>query len=102
MSKQTTLQRVSDDIKRGYLGSARDRLHGLLASYPDDLSLRSRLADIYWQLRHPGMAGLYWFLESTRTEDIKRAIAEFERESGGDPWTILTRLKIKWESSSLP
>ena len=102
MPKETTLKRVSDDTKRGYLGTARDRLHGLLATYPDDLSLRPPLAQIYWQLRHPGMAGLYWFLDHERNDDIRTAIAEFERECGGDPWIMLTRLKIKWEPEGMP
>ncbi|OHB82195.1 MAG: hypothetical protein A2W31_16160 [Planctomycetes bacterium RBG_16_64_10] len=102
MSKQTTLQRVSDDIGRGYLGTARDRLHGLLGIYPDDLSLRSRLAEVYWQLRHPGLAGLYWFLDPERNDDIRTAIAEFERECGGDPWILLTRLKLRWNPDEMP
>lgn len=102
MSKEATLQRVAADIKRGYLGTARDRLHGLIASYPEDLSLRARLADLYWQLRHPGMAGLYWFLEPKRNDDIKTAIAEFERECGGDPWIMLTRLKLRWNPDEMP
>jgi len=99
--KQTTLQRVSDDIERGYLGTARDRLHGLLATYPDDLSLRVRLAEVYWQLRHPGMAGLYWFLDAERNDDTQAAITEFERECGGDPWIILTRLKLRWDPDEM-
>ncbi len=102
MSKQTTLRRVRDDIQRGYLGTARDRLHGLVASYPDDLSLRPRLAEVYWQLRHPGMAGLYWFLDPKRNDDIRTAIAEFERACGGDPWIMLTRLKLRANPDQMP
>jgi hypothetical protein len=102
MSKQTTLHRVGDDIRRGYFGTARNRLHGLLATYPDDLSLRPRLAEVYWQLRHPGMAGRYWFLASERNEDICTAIAEFERECGGDPWIMLARLKLPQHPDQMP
>jgi hypothetical protein len=102
MPKETTLQRIRDDIKRGSLGNARDRLHGLLATYPDDLSLRTRLAEVYWQLRHPGMAGLYWFLAPERNDDIQTAITEFERECGGDPWIMLTRLKLRWNPEFMP
>jgi hypothetical protein len=102
MPKEDTLKRVRDDIRRGYLGSARDRLHGLLATYPDDLSIRSQLAEVYWQLRHPGMAGLYWFLAPERNDDIRTALAEFERECGGDPWIMLTRLKLRWNPEEMP
>ena len=102
MTKKPALQRVDDDIRRGYLGSARNRLHGLIAENPRDLSLRPRLAEIYWQLRHPAMAGLYWFLDSKRNDDIRTAIAEFERECGGDPWIMLRRFKLGWNIADMP
>ncbi len=66
MSKERTLERVEAEIAGGDLGKARDRLHGLIRTYPDDISLRSRLASIYWKLQYPHMAGCYWFLEENQ------------------------------------
>jgi hypothetical protein len=102
MPKQATLRRVREDIRQGDLGRARDRMQGLIATYPQDLSLRPDLAEIYWQLRHPSMAGLYWYLEPEQTEEIQTAIAAFERECGGDPWIMLRRLKIRWDPDEMP
>ena len=102
MPKQKTLQRISDDIRGGNLGKARDRLHSLLAAYPEDLSLRPRLANVYQQLHHPGMAGRYWFLDARRTRDIENAVAEFKRECGGDPWIMLARLKLRIHPEEMP
>lgn len=102
MAKQETLRRVEEDIAAGNLGKARDRLHGLVQQYPDDLSLRSRLAEVYWQLRFPAMAGCYWYLEEPTTEAMRQAQAEFERSCGRDPLHILLRLKFRGNVESLP
>lgn len=101
MKLQETLQRVDEDIATGNLGRARDRLHGLVWQYPNDLSLREKLAEVYWQLQFPAMAGCYWYLEEPTTEARQRAIAEFERACGNDPWHMLTRLKFRGDPEQL-
>jgi len=101
MPKPETLKRIEKDIAAGNLGKARDRLHGLIVSCPEDLSLRSRLAEIYWRLQYPAMAGRYWYLEEQRTEEMRQAVAEFEQECGNEPWLIATRQKIRFEPEGL-
>lgn len=38
--------KVDSDMAAGNLGKARDRLHGLILTHPDDLTLRRELGDI--------------------------------------------------------
>lgn len=95
MSLEKTLRRVEEDVASGDYGKARDRLHGLLRAYPGDLRLRRRLGDIYWALKHPAMAGRYWYLEDETTPEMVRARRAFERATGGDPVEILRALKFK-------
>jgi len=95
MSKEKTLEAVQDDIAQGNLGRARDRLHGLIAHYPNELTLRTHIAEIYSQLQYPSMAGRYWYLEESKTERMISACAEFERSCGNDPLQILLSLKFK-------
>ncbi|MCS6830793.1 MAG: hypothetical protein RMM08_01720 [Armatimonadota bacterium] len=102
MGRDITLQRVEEDIAAGNLGRARDRLHGLVWQYPDDLSLRCRLAEVYWQLGFPAMAGCYWYLEEPVTPAMQQAHAEFERSCGKDPLCILFRLKFRGNIETLP
>ncbi|MDW8289686.1 MAG: hypothetical protein RMM06_03115 [Armatimonadota bacterium] len=102
MGKDQTLQRVEEDIAAGNLGRARDRLHGLIWQYPDDLSLRARLAEVYWQLSFPAMAGCYWYLHEPTTEAMQRAVMEFERSCGQDPLHMLFRLKFRGNPENLP
>lgn len=101
MSKESTLERVALDIQRGDLGKARQRLHGLIVTYPCDLSLRARLAEVYWKLQYPSMAGRYWYLEEERTEEMRAAVTAFEKECEGDSWLILKGLKLRVNTQSL-
>jgi hypothetical protein len=84
MTKTSTLEHVEQDIAAGDYSKVRDRLHGLLRTYPSDLTLRNRLGDVYWDLRYPAMAGRYWYLEDHKTPDMITACAAFERTYGND------------------
>lgn len=95
MSKETVLSRVEADLLRGDLGKARDRLHTLVYDSPNDVALRSRLAEVYHRLQFPAMAGRYWYLDEHRTPEMETAVAAFERFCGGDPLLILSALKFR-------
>jgi len=102
MSRESTIKRVESDVASGDLGKARDRLHGLIATYPDDVSLRPRLASIYWKLQYLHMAGCYWFLEENQTNESRQAVALFEKHCGGDPRIIWHHLKFRGDPETLP
>ena len=99
MPIEKTLKAIDADIAVGDFGKARDRLHGLLATYPDDLALRRRLGDVYWRLQHPAMADRYWYLEENKTPDMIVACAAFEQSFGNDPFHILLALKFRGDVS---
>lgn len=95
MSIESTLKKVEADISAGDLGHARQRMHGLIATYPERLDLRPRLAEIYWQLEYPAMAGRYWYLVEANQPHQRQAVARFEAEFGQDPLRILQALKLR-------
>lgn len=101
MSKTSTLEKVEQEISEGKLGIARDRLHGLVQAFPSDLTLRSKLGDVYWKLGYPRQAGLYWFLEFSLDETKKEAVALFLDECEHDPSIVLKRLKLKCSPNDL-
>jgi hypothetical protein len=45
---EKTLQLIDDEIRRGRLGKARDRLHGLLSNDLCNPALRRKMGEIYW------------------------------------------------------
>lgn len=102
MSIEITLKKVNTDVSQGNLGKACDRLHGLIMSYPDDLSLRVKLAEIYYQAKFPALAGKYWYLEENKTEIMKTACAEYEKYRGYSSLTILWDLKFRGNINKLP
>jgi hypothetical protein len=101
MPLDLTLQKVEEDIAAGDLGIARDRLHGLIATYPDRLDLRPILGEVYWQLEYPSMAGRYWYLVEKPQPHMKQALARFEASCGQDSREILLALKIRVDPESL-
>jgi hypothetical protein len=101
MPKQETLKRIENDIRDRDLGKARDRLQGLVVMYPDDLSLRSRLAEVYWELHYPAMAGQYWYLDKVDNEHKRTAVATFEKECGYSSHEIMRRLRLRFDPEQL-
>lgn len=101
MARPETLRKVEYDIQNGNLGLARDRLHGLMLSYPDDLGLRVRLAEVYSQLQQPVMAGRYCYLEAEKTPEMEAAVQAFEKMQGHDPLRIMRALNYRGDLSAI-
>ncbi|AMX00045.1 DUF6584 family protein [Rummeliibacillus stabekisii] len=90
-----TLKRIEEDIKNDDLGKARDRLHGIISTFPNELDLRKKLGDIYFKLKYPAMAGRYWYLEKNKTPRMIEACIVFENSMGKDINKIARALKYK-------
>ncbi|MFD1146084.1 DUF6584 family protein [Saccharothrix hoggarensis] len=79
MPVELTLRRAAEEVGRGDLASvlrARQRLVGLVASYPDRLDLRERLAEVYRVLGDAAQAGRWSYLSEVRDD---AEVAAFER-----------------------
>jgi hypothetical protein len=87
-----TLQRAERDAQHGDLGKARDRLEGLLSTYPGELGIRRRLGGVYWQLGYPERAGRQWYLLPSEDERMQQAKAVFRARYGSDLRLMLAQL----------
>ncbi|QFZ22873.1 DUF6584 family protein [Saccharothrix syringae] len=79
MPVEVTLRRAAEEVGRGDLASvlrARQRLVGLVTSFPDRLDLRERLAEVYRLLGDAAQAGRWSYLAEERDE---AEVAAFER-----------------------
>ncbi|MER6101931.1 DUF6584 family protein [Streptomyces sp. NPDC001832] len=76
MALKETLERVDADLAVGRVPMARQRLRGLVSSYPHHPALRRRLADIYRMYGDPAEAGRWTYLEEDRLPD---EVAAFEK-----------------------
>ncbi|MFD4610343.1 DUF6584 family protein [Streptomyces sp. NPDC058440] len=66
MPLRDTLTQVDADLAAGRVPVARQRLRGLVSSFPNDLMLRRRLAEVYRLYGDPAEAGRWMYLEQDR------------------------------------
>ncbi|MGW0118397.1 DUF6584 family protein [Streptomyces sp. NPDC003327] len=69
MPLKETLARVDADLAAGRVPAARQRLRGLVGSYPWDLTLRRRLGEVYRLYGEPAEAGRWTYLDEDRSPD---------------------------------
>ena len=99
--KEATLARVRAEMNSGDLYKARDRLHGLLVTYPNDLEIRRLLGEVYWQLRYPAMAGRYWYLLASDDPRHAKAVEAFARMHGDSEWEMIRAVKYRGDVAAL-
>ncbi|MFD4831464.1 DUF6584 family protein [Streptomyces uncialis] len=80
-----TLARVDADLAAGRVPVARQRLRGLVSSFPHDLALRRRLAEVYRLYGDAAEAGRWMYLEEDRDAD---ETAAFEARYGSPGWRM--------------
>ncbi|MDX3656438.1 hypothetical protein PV646_03880 [Streptomyces sp. ID05-26A] len=69
MPVELTLGKAAEELRRGDLASvlrARQRVAGLVGTFPDRLDLRERLAEVYRVLGQPAQAGRWTYLSEER------------------------------------
>ncbi|MFJ2825976.1 DUF6584 family protein [Streptomyces toxytricini] len=85
MPLRETLARVDADLAAGRVPVARQRLRGLISSFPRDLTLRRRLAEVYRLYGDAAEAGRWMYLEEDRNAD---ETAAFEARYGSPGWRM--------------
>nr|WSX48658.1 hypothetical protein OG409_06675 [Streptomyces sp. NBC_00974] len=85
MPLNETLARVDADLAAGRVPVARQRLRGLISSFPHDLTLRRRLAEVYRLYGDAAEAGRWMHLEEDRDAD---ETAAFEARYGSPRWRM--------------
>lgn len=85
MPLRETLVRVDADLAAGRVPVARQRLRGLISSFPHDLSLRRRLAEVYRLYGDAAEAGRWMYLEEDRNAE---ETAAFETRYGSPGWRM--------------
>ncbi|USQ85669.1 hypothetical protein NFX46_19035 [Streptomyces phaeoluteigriseus] len=85
MPLRETLARVDADLAAGRVPLARQRLRGLVSSFPYDLTLRRRLAEVYRLYGDAAEAGRWMYLEEDRNAD---ETAAFEARYGSPGWRM--------------
>lgn len=85
MPLRETLALVDADLAAGRVPIARQRLRGLISSFPHDLTLRRRLAEVYRLYGDAAEAGRWTYLEEDRNAD---ETAAFETRYASAGWRM--------------
>ncbi|MEU0673457.1 DUF6584 family protein [Streptomyces sp. NPDC006172] len=93
MPLRETLARVDADLAAGRIPVARQRLRGLISSFPHDLTLRRRLAEVYRLYGDAAEAGRWMYLEEDRNSD---ETAAFEARYMSSGWRMKA---LAWQGS---
>jgi predicted Zn-dependent protease len=98
VAKADVLARVRADLAAGHTHLAIQRLRTLLATLPEDLEVRSLLANVYRQTGNLVEAGRWGFL----TDDVRQdELAAYEK-ANSDPWQRLRLLHFAGDPAALP
>ncbi|WP_146843700.1 DUF6584 family protein [Cellulomonas composti] len=87
------IERAEGDLSRGDVRKARDRLKGLLSSYPHDLEVRRLLAEAYRRDRQFPEAGRWGYLVGPDASDRERDA--FERHCAFGHSTRITEARLR-------
>ncbi|SES34776.1 DUF6584 family protein [Lentzea albida] len=84
MPVELTLRKAAEELRRGDLASvlrARQRVAGLVGTYPQRLDLRERLAEVYRVLGQPAQAGRWTYLSDERDPEELQAFEHAYRRA---------------------
>ena len=94
--------RIDEDIKSGRKKKACERLRNLINDFPDDLSLREKLAQIYYDSGFLDEAGKFWILSELHTFEIKEAVEIYRKSLGDSGNAILKDIVFRGDKTQLP
>ncbi|NML72102.1 hypothetical protein HHL23_20245 [Chryseobacterium sp. RP-3-3] len=76
---ENILYRIEKDIEEGRKKKACDRLRNLINQFPDDLSLREKLGQIYYDAGFLDEAGKFWILSEPKDKEMEPAVEIYKR-----------------------
>jgi hypothetical protein len=97
-----TLDRIEIDIANGLKLKAVDRLRNLINEYPNDLSLRDKLADLYYNSGFLDAAGRYWILFEPNDNRKRKSIEAYEKTVNKSGYQILQDITFRGDKDKLP
>ena len=101
MNLSEKIAKIETDIQNGLKFKATDRFRNLINHNPNELSLRERLAEIYYESGFLDMAGRYWILTEPKTERIKKCVEIYEKSVNYSGTKILQDIIFRGKKENL-
>ncbi|HAO08604.1 DUF6584 family protein [Chryseobacterium mucoviscidosis] len=93
--------RIEQDLKAGRKKKACDRLRNLINEFPDDLSLRDKLAQIYYDSGFKDESGKFWILSEPQNFEMKEAIEIYRNSLSNSGNAILKDIVFRGDKTQL-
>ncbi|SDJ78590.1 DUF6584 family protein [Chryseobacterium jejuense] len=93
--------KVEQDLKEGKKKKACDRLRNLINQFPDDLSLRKKLGQIYYDAGFLDEAGKFWMLSEHENKEMKIAVELYRKTLSNSGNAILKDVVFRGNKAQL-
>lgn len=95
------LYRIEQDLKAGRKKKACDRLRNMINQFPDDLSLRKKLGQIYFEAGFLDEAGKFWILSAPENDEMENAVEIYIKSLSNSGNTILKDIVFRGDKNLL-
>ncbi|WP_374105512.1 DUF6584 family protein [Chryseobacterium sp. NKUCC03_KSP] len=92
---------MEEDLKAGRKKKACDRLRNLINEFPDDISLREKLGQIYYDSGFKDEAGKFWILCKLQNFEMKEAVDIYRNSVSNSGNAILKDIVFRGNKNQL-
>ncbi|WP_447606311.1 DUF6584 family protein [Chryseobacterium sp. M5A1_1a] len=93
--------RIEQDIKEGRKKKACDRLRNMINQFPNDISLRKKLGQIYFEAGFLDEAGKFWILSTPENIEMENAVEIYRKSLGNSGNAILMDIVFRGNKNML-
>lgn len=97
----TIFYRIEQDLKAGRKKKACDRLRNMINQFPDDISLREKLAQIYHDSGFKDEAGKFWIFSEPQNFEMKEAVELYRKSFSNSGNAILKDIVFRGDKTQL-
>lgn len=101
MYSHKQLQLAEQEIKKGLKLKAVNRLRNVINQFPNEIGVRTMLAQLYYEAGFYDAAGLYWMLTEPLEERIKECTAIYRASVNYSPIQILKDIRFRGDKLEL-
>ena len=102
MNLQEKINLIDEEVAEGLKLKSADRLRNLINEYPNELSIRERLAKLYYESGFLDAAGRYWVLTEPTDDRIKDATEIYLNSVNHSGTQILRDITFRGNKNELP
>ena len=95
------LEIIDTELKNGFKSKAIDRLRNLIQQNPNEMQLRDKLAEIYYESGFLDAAGKYWILTEPTEKRIKNSVDIYEKSLNNSSLEILKDIVFRGQKNLL-